>query len=163
MTASGSAFESSCLVYFLFSMRLLSLLICVFGFSAGWAQQRDGGEGVYAGDPTLFYDGGHYYVFSSGERGPFWVSEDLYTWRSGGELFEKMPEWALKVVPEQGRKHYVWAPDICKVDGEYRAYWSTSMPGSRRSVIGLMVNVRPEVAALPLGGPGDDHPHAGEQ
>jgi arabinan endo-1,5-alpha-L-arabinosidase len=107
---------------------------------AAHGQVREDGKPVFSGDPTLFHDGGHFYVFGSGERGAYWTSEDLYTWRQAGELFKTMPEWALAVVPEQGRKHYVWAPDVCKVNGEYRVYWSTSTNGSRRSVIGLMVN-----------------------
>lgn len=39
---------------------------------------------VPAGDPTLFFADGHYYVFSSGPGLPFYRSSDLVTWQFEG-------------------------------------------------------------------------------
>ena len=103
-----------------------------------FAQQLEGGSPVPAGDPTLFFAEGLYYVFSSGPGAPFFRSRDLVTWQPAGRVFEKLPAWADEAVPKNAG--YVWAPDIVKIDGEFRVYWSTSTLGSRRSVIGWASN-----------------------
>ena len=102
------------------------------------AQQLADGRPVPAGDPTLFYVEGNYYVFSSGPGAPIFRSPDLFTWKPLGRVFDKLPEWATQAVLKSN--DYVWAPDILKIGDEYRAYWSTSTPGSRRSVIGFASN-----------------------
>jgi len=102
------------------------------------AQQLANGKPVPAGDPTLFFAEGSYYIFSSGPGAPILCSSDLFTWEPIGRLFEKSPAWVTEALPQHAG--YIWAPDIVKIGGEYRAYWSTSSPGSRRSVIGFASN-----------------------
>lgn len=102
------------------------------------AQQLEDGAPVPAGDPTLFFAEGYYYVFSSGRGLPFYRSRDLVTWRSCGRVFAKLPRWADAAVPKN--RGFVWAPDAVKIGSEYRVYWSTSTLGSRRSVIGFASN-----------------------
>lgn len=77
-------------------------------------------------------------MFSSGPGGPIFRSRDLFTWEPAGRLFGQSPGWVTEALPQH--TGYLWAPDIVKIGGEYRAYWSTSSPGSRRSVIGFASN-----------------------
>jgi arabinan endo-1,5-alpha-L-arabinosidase len=114
--------------------RLIVIACSVLMAQQSHAQQLENGEPVPAGDPTLSFAEGAYHLFSSGRGLPVFRSKDLVTWQPAGELFGSLPAWASSAVPEH--KDYVWAPDVVKIDGEYRVYWSTSTPGSRRSVIG---------------------------
>ncbi len=102
------------------------------------AQQLEDHTPVPAGDPTLFFAEGYFYVFSSGPGLPFYRSSDLVMWQPCGRVFAKLPPWADAAVP--GNRGFVWAPDAVKIGNEYRVYWSTSTAGSRRSVIGWASN-----------------------
>ena len=92
-------------------------------------------------DPTIIRQGGTYYVFSTNwfqrKLLPIFCSPDLQQWKFCGNVFDGVPEWALKEVPG-GRG--IWAPDISHVQGEYRLYYAVSTFGSRHSVIGLSTN-----------------------
>lgn len=117
----------------LLSMKHLLLLFCLHG--AALAQQLSNGQPVPAGDPTLIAADGGYYLFSSGIGAPILHSADLFTWEKAGRVMAEMPAWAAAHVPKH--QNYVWAPDIVKIGGEYRCYWSTSTIGSQQSVIGF--------------------------
>lgn len=112
------------------------LALVLVGSAAG--QVLDTGGTVPAADPTLFFAEGNYYVFSTGLGLPLFRSADLVTWTSQGRVFDTLPDWAQAAVPNP--RQSVWAPDVVRIGDEYRVYWSTSTIGSRRSVIGLVVN-----------------------
>jgi arabinan endo-1,5-alpha-L-arabinosidase len=89
-------------------------------------------------DPVLIREGDTYHVFGSGgwqgRPGPSWrISHDLAQWTDNGEPFG-IPDWAKRAIPEA---RSVWAPDISRVDGVFRMYYSVSTGGSMRSVTGL--------------------------
>jgi arabinan endo-1,5-alpha-L-arabinosidase len=113
-------------------------LLCLALAGASPGQVLEDGRPVPAGDPTLFFADGFYYVFSSGPGAPIFRSSDLATWRPAGRVFAQLPDWAQADVPGSGGS--CWAPDIVRIGDEFRVYWSTSTPGSRRSVIGFASN-----------------------
>ncbi|HVI99499.1 MAG TPA: arabinan endo-1,5-alpha-L-arabinosidase [Sphingomonas sp.] len=90
-------------------------------------------------DPVLIREGDVYHVFGSGgwnkKASPTWrVSRDLHHWTDNGEVFEEVPAWVREKVP--GGTVF-WAPDIARVDDQFRMYYAVSTGGSRRSVIGF--------------------------
>jgi arabinan endo-1,5-alpha-L-arabinosidase len=91
-------------------------------------------------DPAVIKEGGTFYVFSTGGgRGgqgiiPIRTSRDARTWKLSGYVFDALPEWARREIP-QARN--AWAPDISHLDGRYHLYYSVSSFGSRNSAIGL--------------------------
>ncbi|MGE7205760.1 arabinan endo-1,5-alpha-L-arabinosidase [Sphingomonas sp. NPDC019816] len=99
---------------------------------------RLSGDIAPAHDPVLIRDGAHYYAYSTGQRGrgPLIArtSPDLVHWRALPSPLAAIPAWALAAVPDARE---MWAPDIAKVDGRYRLYYSVSTFGSQRSAIGL--------------------------
>jgi arabinan endo-1,5-alpha-L-arabinosidase len=92
-------------------------------------------------DPTIIREGNIWYVFATnrfaGKLIPMFCSEDLRKWKFCGNVFDAIPEWALKEVP--GARG-IWAPDVSRVGGKYRLYYSVSTFGSNHSVIGLITN-----------------------
>jgi arabinan endo-1,5-alpha-L-arabinosidase len=92
-------------------------------------------------DPTLIREGSTYYVFATNRFQqkllPIFCSQDLKQWKFCGNVFEAVPEWALKEIPNA---RGIWAPDISYVNGEYRLYYAVSTFGSNHSVIGLITN-----------------------
>ncbi|MGC1275361.1 MAG: arabinan endo-1,5-alpha-L-arabinosidase [Planctomycetaceae bacterium] len=88
-------------------------------------------------DPCIAREGKTHYVFST--HGGIHVrrSEDLKQWRHDGQVFEELPAWTREAVP--GVRD-LWAPDICRIDGEWRLYYSVSTFGRNRSAIGLATN-----------------------
>ncbi len=92
-------------------------------------------------DPSIIREGKTYYVFATNrfaqKLGPIFCSIDLLSWRFCGNVFEKVPDWALQEIP--GARG-IWAPDISYVRGEFRLYYSVSTFGSNHSVIGLITN-----------------------
>ena len=82
-----------------------------------------------------------YYVFATnrfnGKLLPMFCSPDLKQWKFCGNVFESIPDWALKEIPDA---RGIWAPDISYSNGEYRLYYSVSTFGSNHSVIGLITN-----------------------
>jgi arabinan endo-1,5-alpha-L-arabinosidase len=92
-------------------------------------------------DPAIIRAGDTYYVFATNRFAqklvPIFCSTDLRRWKFCGNVFDKVPDWALREVP--GARG-IWAPDIAYVRGTYRLYYSVSTFGSNRSVIGLVTN-----------------------
>ena len=52
-------------------------------------------------------------------------------------MFDKLPEWALKEIPDA---RGAWAPDISFYNGQYHLYYSVSRFGRNDSAIGLATN-----------------------
>jgi arabinan endo-1,5-alpha-L-arabinosidase len=96
------------------------------------------GDIVPAHDPVLIREGRVYYSYSTGQRGrgplAARMSRDLRRWTPLPSPLTAIPDWALAAVP--GAKD-MWAPDIARVGGRYRLYYSVSGFGKQRSVIGL--------------------------
>ncbi len=91
-------------------------------------------------DPsTVARCNGRYYVFSTGPGIPILESDDGFTWKSGGRVFETIPESVRSLSPKNDGK-LVWAPDIIEVNGEYLLYYSVSAWGSFVSAVGLITN-----------------------
>lgn len=86
-------------------------------------------------DPAIYRDDvtGNYYVYSTGAMG--FESKDLVNWESLGRIAE-VPEEASKWTGGSD----IWAPDIIKVDNEYRLYCSNSTWGVQQSCIFLAVS-----------------------
>jgi arabinan endo-1,5-alpha-L-arabinosidase len=92
-------------------------------------------------DPAMIRAGETYRVFASNRFAeklvPMFCSPDLRRWSFCGNVFDRVPEWALEDVP--GARG-IWAPDISYFRGRYRLYYSVSTFGKNRSVIGLATN-----------------------
>jgi arabinan endo-1,5-alpha-L-arabinosidase len=97
-------------------------------------------EGVH--DPAIIQEGATYYVFCTGGRPgagviPIRTSRDLRSWTLAGQVFDKLPEWATREIPNA---RGAWAPDISFYNGKYHLYYAVSTFGSRNSAIGLATN-----------------------
>jgi arabinan endo-1,5-alpha-L-arabinosidase len=92
-------------------------------------------------DPSIIREASTYYVFASNRFAqrlvPMFCSLDLHHFTLCGNVFDRVPDWALREVP--GARG-IWAPDISRFRGRYRLYYSVSTFGKNRSVIGLATN-----------------------
>lgn len=122
---------------------------CLWGLAAGPAIPARttpaqelltlGGNVAPVHDPVAIKEKDTYYVFSTGGRNgqgviPIRTSTDLRTWKAAGFVFESLPEWAAREIPDARN---AWAPDIAFYNGKYHLYYSVSSFGSRNSAIGL--------------------------
>src|SRR4051794_2132859 len=97
---------------YLLPMRFRFVLLGLFGLLVvGRAVPADAqvGDVTRMHDPCIIEAGGKYYVFQTGNGIPIRVSEDLYTWKNLGRVFEASPAWTQERVP---RVRYFWAPDV---------------------------------------------------
>ncbi|WP_087510041.1 arabinan endo-1,5-alpha-L-arabinosidase [Cellulomonas iranensis] len=108
--------------------------------TTGWGAE-------HAHDPTAVRDDdGTYWLFSTDAcsdgpvRGGVQVrrSDDLVTWTFHGWALPGVPRAAVDVGAAG-----LWAPEVVRVGGQWRMYWSASSFGSRRSAIGLAVADHP--------------------
>lgn len=93
-------------------------------------------------DPVMIRQGDTFYVFSTGGRRrggiiPIRCSRDLYNWEYIGAVFDQLPEWAIREIPDT---RGIWAPDISYFNGKYHIYYSVSTFGKNNSAIGLVTN-----------------------
>lgn len=91
-------------------------------------------------DPAIIeaHDESGYYIFASGPGASIWHSDDLKAWKRIGRVFDdSVPAWTREFIPMGSA---IWAPDIRFVDGTYYLFYSVSIMGSQRSVIGLTAN-----------------------
>lgn len=98
-------------------------------------------------DPAIFKDDitGRYYIYCTGAG--CHRSDDLINWERVGKVVASPPEEASLWT---GSKD-IWAPDIVKINGEYRLYCSNSTWGVRQSCIFLAVSDNPEGPFIPRG------------
>lgn len=107
-------------------------------------------HGHFCHDPAIFYDeSDHLFYLYSTDAGPNAInpaggqirfSRDLIDFNYIGVALE---DGVPKEVKEYTNASGIWAPDIVKVDKEYRLYYSASTFGSQQSAIGLAVSNSP--------------------
>ncbi len=94
-------------------------------------------------DPVIIREGDTYHVYSTGLGDgadriiAHRVSRDLVHWEKAPTPLAALPDWATRAIPGAGN---AWAPDISRVGGRYRLYYSISTFGSNRSAIGLLTS-----------------------
>jgi arabinan endo-1,5-alpha-L-arabinosidase len=100
-----------------------------------------------AHDPAIFHDPvtGNYYTYCTGAIAR--RSKDMITWETIGKVVENPPKESSDWVGDNG----IWAPDIIKVEDEYRLYCSNSTWGVRQSCIFLAVADNAEGPFIPRG------------
>jgi len=89
-------------------------------------------------DPVMIMQDNMYYLFCTGFGISVWSSADRVNWEREKPVFEKAPDWAVKLIPEF--KGHIWAPDISFHNGKYYLYYSVSAFGRNTSCIGLATN-----------------------
>ncbi len=89
-------------------------------------------------DPVMIRQDSTYYLFCTGFGITVYSSKDMTTWRREKPVFDKAPEWAVKVIP--GYRGHTWAPDISLYNGLYYLYYSVSAFGKNTSCIGVATN-----------------------
>jgi arabinan endo-1,5-alpha-L-arabinosidase len=133
--------------------RCISPLLAIAGMAAAWALPPNAGarsaavqevlplDGDVSGvhDPSVIKEANTYYVFCTGGRAgqgviPIRTSTNLRTWKSSGYVFDALPDWATREIP-QARN--AWAPDVSRFNEKFHLYYSVSSFGSRNSAIGL--------------------------
>jgi arabinan endo-1,5-alpha-L-arabinosidase len=96
-------------------------------------------------DPTLFADGGTFYVFSTGrldalDPGGIYARRSTCSlagpWESLGSI--PLPEWTRDYDVE-----HLWAPHVVEIDGTFHLYYAASSFGTNRSAIGLATTTTP--------------------
>lgn len=101
-------------------------------------------------DPSILKDGDSYYLFTTGNAGDpegllaLRTSPDMRAWTLRGGSYLALPAWAKTAVPGATG---MWAPDISKVGGQYRLYYSISTFGKNQSAIGLATATKIDPAA----------------
>ncbi len=88
-------------------------------------------------DPVIARQGSHWYIFSTGYGIRMKTSTDGIHWRDIGHVLESQ-DWQRKFVPSVNNN--LWAPDISLYRGHYYLFYSKSIFGTNRSVIGLALN-----------------------
>ncbi|MFG6395382.1 MAG: arabinan endo-1,5-alpha-L-arabinosidase [Lachnospiraceae bacterium] len=98
-------------------------------------------------DPAIFKDdvNGKYYIYCTGAD--CHCSDDLIHWKRIGKVVAAPPKEASLWTGSND----IWAPDIIKINGEYRLYCSNSKWGVRQSCIFLAVSDNPEGPFMPRG------------
>ena len=89
-------------------------------------------------DPVIAYEGGTYYIFSTGSRIPVVCSKDKLSWEHCGRVFTRNPAWTREVNPNLAD---IWAPDISFFNNKWHLYYAVSTFGTQNSAIGLATNV----------------------
>ena len=90
-------------------------------------------------DPsTIIKCNDKYWIFGTGRGIISKFSTNLKDWVSGPRVINTPPTWITSTVPENNG--VFWAPDIVKVKGQYRLYYSVSSWGKNDSAIALVTN-----------------------
>ena len=86
-------------------------------------------------DPSMAWDGAHYYLFATGGTLAVRGSADILTWSNAGNVFSSVPGWITSALGSNPGS--LWAPDISYFNGQFHVYYAGSTFGSNASVIGL--------------------------
>jgi arabinan endo-1,5-alpha-L-arabinosidase len=91
----------------------------------------------YIHDPsTVVVHEGRFYTYGTGRGLPILVSDDGWSWRSGGALLDAVAGERAEVLERGGNN--TWAPDVIRSGDKYFVYYSA--PATQpRSAIGLLV------------------------
>jgi arabinan endo-1,5-alpha-L-arabinosidase len=120
--------------------RLATSLIVTIALVSGvpLAKGLDGAIRIH--DPsTVIVCDGKYYVFGTGGGVSILVSNDGFTWRRGGRVFDEVPQDVHALAPKNNGRG-VWAPDIIQTNGQYCLYYAVSAWNDFVSAIGLMTS-----------------------
>lgn len=116
-----------------------------FAIMLGWttiAFGLTGQPGIHDPSKVIECDG-KYYCYGTGGNIPILVSDDGWTWRSGGNVMSHLDggragqETLQYAGGNSGTS--VWAPDIVKVGDNYFLYYALS-GSAHRAVVGLLTN-----------------------
>ncbi len=94
-------------------------------------------------DPSIIRQGNTYYVFSTDDGAPtngsiaIRCSTDLISFTNCGHVFSSMPAWISQQNPGVVG---LWAPDISYFNNTSHLYYTASIFGTNRSLIGLATN-----------------------
>ena len=131
-------------------MRLILLLLLVCAMPPRTCRGSEAGEprgSLSVHDPsTIVKCDPDYWLFATGRGIISKHSKDLLNWEAGPRVFTNTPAWAQRAVPRN--RGFFWAPDVIRINGKYRLYYSVSTWGSPVSAIGMAVNnsLRPDAA-----------------
>ena len=88
-------------------------------------------------DPSLINANGSYYVYSSSELGSFYRSEDLEEWHLVGQVFDALPDWLVRQIPQA---NHIGAPDLTFYNGEYLYFYQSHISNTCDAATGLATN-----------------------
>lgn len=92
-------------------------------------------------DPVMAKEGHTYYVFGTGTGISTLYSKDLKHWKKGKPVFDTLPGWVHKALPDFRYSSSIWAPDIIHYKGLwYLFYACNEKPGKPDAAIGLATN-----------------------
>ncbi len=104
------------------------------------ALERVGGaeDPPRAHDPTMAYEHGKYYMYTTGPGIPFSVSTDLRHWKASGKALPAPFKWTSEAV--SGSSDIYWAPHVVKYLDKWLMFYAVSTFGKNLSVIGVATN-----------------------
>lgn len=102
---------------------------------------------VFVHDPAIFEDSSSHEFYIYGTGADCFTSKDLVRWTPLGNVINELPPEAV----EHTNSTSIWAPDIVKVDDEYRLYCSNSSWGVQQSCIFLATSNNPYGPFTPKG------------
>ena len=85
-------------------------------------------------DPVMAKENGKYYIFSTGMGISRMSSTDMKSWRLEKPCLDTLPNWLYNYIPQASM--HIWAPDIIKKNGKWHLFYSCSLFGKNKSVIG---------------------------
>jgi arabinan endo-1,5-alpha-L-arabinosidase len=89
-------------------------------------------------DPCIIRQNGTFHLFGTGGGLAEWTSNDMKDWKQEKSVFNKIPTWIYKELPEFAGD--LWAPDISYFNGKYYLFYCASLMGQNQSVIGVATN-----------------------
>ncbi|MET0387553.1 MAG: arabinan endo-1,5-alpha-L-arabinosidase [Polyangiales bacterium] len=101
-------------------------------------------------DPVAITHADEIYVFHTGPGITIKRSRDLLTWRDGGRVFTRTPDWIAEHIAAADD---LWAPDIALFNGLYHLYYAASTAGSNHSCIGHATSADPSQPFTDQGDP----------
>lgn len=88
-------------------------------------------------DPAIAREGDTFYVYSSSPLGSFYTSRDLRTWTAAGTVFDEIPRWLRRELPEA---NHIGSPDIEWFGGRWVMYYQSHIPPGCNAAMGVATN-----------------------